>query len=70
MVSVVNVDPKARTAEMVLPNACLVCGNDVHLRLSPGDARTWCVVCHLSARPKISWAEGGMTLEYDGMAQG
>ena len=69
MVNVVNVDPQTRTAEMLLPNACLVCGSDVHLRLSPGDARTWCPKCHLASRPKISWGDGGMTLDYEHAAQ-
>ena len=62
--TVVDIDPGARTADLVLPKGCYVCGNDVHLRLTPGRAHTWCPVCHLFSRPKLKLGDEGVTLEY------
>ena len=62
--TVVNIDPVAQTADMVLPKGCYVCGGDVHLRLSPGTAHTYCEACHLVSRPKVSWGPDGMGLHY------
>lgn len=51
-----------RTAEMTLAAACLTCGGDLLLRLSPDGARTYCPVCHVIAKPKVRFGPGGLAL--------
>lgn len=56
MVSIVG----ERMAEMTLPKACVTCGGDLLMRVSPQGARTYCPECHVIAKPDVTWnGEGG-----------
>jgi hypothetical protein len=51
------------TAETTLPHACVTCGGDLQLRVSPGSARTFCGVCHTILRPRVSFNAQGLVLD-------
>ena len=59
MVSIVG----ERIAEMTLPNACVTCGGDLTMRISPDGARTYCGECHVIARPDVTWNSEGARLD-------
>lgn len=58
-----------RTAELTLTAACPTCGGDVLLRVSPDGARTYCPVCHVIAKPKVTFGPGGLVLTPENPAQ-
>ncbi|MEW6435398.1 MAG: hypothetical protein AB1730_28210 [Myxococcota bacterium] len=51
-----------RTAELTLTAACVMCGGDVQLRVSPDGARTYCPTCHVIAKPKVFFSPHGFHL--------
>lgn len=51
-----------RTAEMTLTAACVACGGDLLLRVSPDGARTYCPTCHVIAKPKVVFGPHGFQL--------
>jgi hypothetical protein len=51
-----------RTAELLVPGACPLCGGDVQLRVSPDGARTWCPACRVIAKSKVSFGAEGVVL--------
>ena len=59
MVSIVG----ERMAEMTLPNACISCGGDLQMRVSPTGARTYCHECHIIAKPDVTWNSEGARLD-------
>ena len=44
---------RSNTAETTIPNACAVCGGDVHLRVLNGRATGFCGVCRWISHPKL-----------------
>jgi hypothetical protein len=59
----------AQTAELTLTGACVACGGDVLLRVSPDGARTYCAACHAIAKPKVHFGPDGLRLSYESQAQ-
>ncbi len=57
-----------RTAEMTLRSACLFCGGDLQLRVSPGVARTYCPTCHVILKPKVAWTGEGFSVDHTDVA--
>jgi hypothetical protein len=49
-------------AELTLTAACLTCGGDLQLRVSPDGARTWCSTCHVIGKPKVGFGPGGLVV--------
>jgi hypothetical protein len=62
MVNMVSIVAE-KTAEMTLPNACVTCGGDLQLRISPTGARTYCTACHVIAKPEVMWNDDGAKLD-------
>lgn len=58
-----------RTAEFTLAGACVACGGDVQLRVSPDGARTWCPTCRIIAKPKVGFGKDGLVLTQETTAQ-
>lgn len=58
-----------RIADMKLPKGCPLCGGDVHVRLSPEGARTYCPACHLITKPQLTMSAEGVTFELPNVPQ-
>ena len=60
---------KPNTAETTIPDACAVCGGDVHLRVHDGRATGYCVSCRWISHPKLQVHHDRLELKIDGLAQ-
>jgi hypothetical protein len=52
------------TTETTLPNACLVCGQDVQLRVTHGKAKSYCAHCHWVGSPVVTVGHNGLRVQY------
>lgn len=55
--------------ETMLPDACAVCGGDVHLRVLNGRATSYCGTCHYIAHPKLQVHHDRLELSLDSTAR-
>lgn len=52
------------TTDTTLPNACLVCGHDVQLRVTHGKAKSYCASCHWVGSPVVTVGHSGLRVSY------
>jgi len=58
-------DPQAEAAtlrDLHLPGACIACGGDLAIRLSPAGARSWCGRCRWVSRLELQQQEEGLQI--------
>jgi hypothetical protein len=53
-----------RNAETTFPDACAVCGGDVHIRVVEGHATSYCGGCHWIAHPKLHVQHDGLKVSF------
>ena len=52
-------------AETTLPGACMVCGGDLHLKVSSGRvAVSFCQSCHWLGKPEVTATFNGLKVFY------
>ncbi len=61
--------PETDIRETLLPDACAVCGGDVHLRVLNGKATSYCGTCHHIAHPKLKVLHDRLELALDSTAK-
>jgi hypothetical protein len=52
------------SAETTLPNACVLCGGDVELKVTGKLARSYCKTCHWVGKPDVSVTFDGLRVAY------
>jgi hypothetical protein len=51
--------------ETTLPEACMVCGGDLALKVSPGrGASSYCKSCHWFGKPEVTATATGLKVTY------
>lgn len=61
-------DPES--AETTLPNACVLCGGDLEIKVTSGRiARSYCRTCHWVGRPDVSVTFEGLRVAYKPVGQ-
>jgi hypothetical protein len=56
--------PDTDPAETTFPDACAVCGGDVHLRVVGGKATSYCSGCHWIAHPLLEVHHDGLHVQF------
>ncbi len=51
-------------AETTLPNACVACGSDVHVRVIKGRATSYCGGCHWIGHPHVKVDHDGLKVSF------
>jgi hypothetical protein len=52
-------------AETTLPDACVVCGGDVHIRVMHGKATSVCNACHWIGHPSVKVDHDGLKVSFE-----
>lgn len=55
-------------AETTFPDACAVCGGDVHIRVTNGHATSYCGGCHWIAHPLLEVKHNGLKVSFEAQA--
>jgi hypothetical protein len=50
----------AEARDFTFEEACILCGGDLEVRLTPGGARTYCRACRWISRPVVARGQDGM----------
>jgi hypothetical protein len=61
-------DPEAM-AETTLPDACVSCGGDVHIRVMRGRATSVCNACHWIGHPNVQVDHDGLKVSFEAAAK-
>lgn len=56
--------PSLPTGETTLPEACLVCGSDVELKVKDGKATSYCRTCHFIGHPDVRLTFEGLKVGF------
>ena len=51
-------------AELTLPEACMVCGGDVQVRMNPSGAFCFCDHCHLITTARTRIGDEGLRVDF------
>lgn len=60
---------RPHSTETMLPDACAVCGGDVHLRVHDGRATSYCRGCRSISHPKLQVHHDKLELALDVVAE-
>ncbi|WP_242341156.1 MULTISPECIES: hypothetical protein [Anaeromyxobacter] len=52
--------PTTDSKDLRLPNGCLLCGGDLDVRVTDGEARSFCGRCRWISRPHMQRQEDGI----------
>lgn len=62
---VVNVHQVSEgVSEVQLPQACVACGGDLHVRLTREEAISYCSVCHYIGKAKATVKDDGLRVDF------
>jgi hypothetical protein len=65
MSMVVNVQKVSDgVSEVELPQACVVCGGNLHVRLTRDEAISYCSVCHYIGKARATVKDDGLRVDF------
>ncbi len=62
-------NPAAQSAEFTLSGGCLLCGGDLHVRVSEAGTYTCCASCRWISKPSVAFRDGALTVAYASSGQ-
>jgi hypothetical protein len=60
---------RPHSAETMIPDACPVCGGDVHLRVTNGRGTSYCASCRWISHPRLQVHHDKLELALDTAAE-